>query len=206
MPDNLIPAKFAGSPNYKWLATATVILGMMGSVLSSTMVNVAVPDIMGTYGIGQDQVHWMSTANLAAMPVMMLMNGWFVNNFGTRNTYVGACVIFCLASLAGQFTPNYYGLVAIRCIQGGCAGLLQPLTMTVMFPLFAIEQRGKAMGVYGMGFILGPALGPMLGGLIVDHWHWRDIFGASIPAMLVATAMGLRACSRSPKQQRNICK
>ena len=63
---------------------------MMASVLSSTMVNVAIPDIMGTYGIGQDQAHWMSTATLAAMPVSMLLNGWFVTRFGTRNTYVGA--------------------------------------------------------------------------------------------------------------------
>jgi MFS transporter, DHA2 family, multidrug resistance protein len=187
-----VPPRFANSRNYKWYATATVMLGMMGSVLSSTMVNVAIPDIMGTYGIGQDQAHWMSTAMLAAMPVMMLMNGWFVNNFGARNTYVGACLIFCLASIIGQFMPSYYGLVAVRTVQGACAGLLQPLTMTVMFPLFPVEERGKAMGLYGMGFILGPALGPTFGGLIVDNWHWRDIFGASVPLMLVATGMGLR--------------
>ncbi|MBT6278209.1 MAG: DHA2 family efflux MFS transporter permease subunit [Chromatiales bacterium] len=191
-PNPAIPPQFANSPNYKWLATATVILGMLSSVLSSTMVNVAIPDIMGTYGIGQDQAHWMSTATLAAMPVMMLMNGWFVNNFGARKTYVGACVIFCIASLIGQFMPYYYGLVVVRVIQGACAGLLQPLTMTVMFPLFPADQRGKAMGIYGMGFILGPALGPTVGGIIVDSWHWRDIFGASIPLMLVAVFMGLR--------------
>ena len=136
----------------------------MGSVLSSTMVNVAIPDVMGAYGIGQDQAHWMSTAMLAAMPVMMLTNGWFVNNFGARNTYVGACVVFCIASLIGQFIPNYYGLVAVRTVQGACAGLLQPLTMTVIFPLFDERQRGRAMGIYGMGFILGPSLGPVFWG------------------------------------------
>ncbi|MEM7254941.1 MAG: DHA2 family efflux MFS transporter permease subunit [Pseudomonadota bacterium] len=188
----MIPERFAHSPHYKWIATATVILGMLGSVLSSTMVNVAIPDVMGAYGIGQDQAHWMSTATLAAMPVMMLTNGWFVNNFGARNTYVWACAIFCIASLIGQFTPNYYGLVAIRTIQGACSGLLQPLTMTVIFPLFDERERGKAMGIYGMGFILGPALGPTCGGLIVDHLHWQDIFGWSIPIMLVAMMMGLR--------------
>ena len=165
---------------------------MMGSVLSSTMINVAIPDVMGAYGIGQDQAHWMSTAMLAAMPVMMLTNGWFVNNFGARNTYVGACVVFCIASLIGQFIPNYYGLVAVRTVQGACAGLLQPLTMTVIFPLFDERQRGRAMGIYGMGFILGPSLGPVLGGFIVDHLHWQDIFGWSIPLMLLATIMGLR--------------
>lgn len=194
----MIPERFANSPNYKWFATATVILGMMGSVLSSTMVNVAIPDVMGAYGIGQDQAHWMSTAMLAAMPVMMLTNGWFVNNFGARNTYVGACVVFCVVSLIGQFIPNFYGLVAVRTIQGGCAGLLQPLTMTVIFPLFDEDQRGKAMGIYGMGFILGPALGPSFGGLIVDHLHWQDIFGWSIPLMVIAALMGLRYLPGKP--------
>jgi len=164
----------------------------MGAVMSSTMLNVAIPNIMGSYGIGQDEVHWMSTATLAAMPVMMLMNGWFVTNFGPRNTYVGACLIFCIASLIGQFMTDYYGLVAVRTVQGACTGLLQPLTMTIMFPLFPLHERGKAMGIYGMGFILGPALGPTFGGFIVDHWHWQDVFISSIPLMLVAMVMGLR--------------
>ena len=177
VPVNAVPPRFANSPNYKWFATATVMMGMMGAVMSSTMLNVAIPNIMGTYGIGQDEVHWMST--LAAMPVLMLMNGWFVNNFGVRATYVGACVVFCVASLVGQFIPDYYGLVVIRTIQGGCTGLLQPLTMTVIFPLFDKDERGKAMGVYGMGFVLGPAMGPTFGGLIVDYWHWQDAFGSS---------------------------
>ena len=164
----------------------------MASVLSSTMVNVAIPDIMGTYGIGQDQAHWMSTATLAAMPVSMLLNGWFVTRFGARNTYVGACVLFCVASAAGQFIPNYYGLVAVRTIQGACAGLFQPLTMTVIFPLFSVDERGRAMAIYGMGFILGPSLGPVFGGFIVDHAHWHDIFGWSIPLMVIAGVMAYR--------------
>lgn len=187
-----IPPRFRGRPGYRWFATGTVILGMMASVLSSTMVNVAIPDIMGTYGIGQDQAHWMSTATLAAMPVAMLLNGWFVTRFGARNTYVAACVVFCVASAIGQFIPQYYGLVAVRTVQGACAGLFQPLTMTVIFPLFAIEERGKAMGIYGMGFILGPSLGPVFGGFIVDHAHWHDIFGWSIPLMIVAGVMAYR--------------
>ena len=187
-----IPERFRGRASYKWFATTTVILGMMSSVLSSTMVNVAIPDIMGAYGIGQDQAHWMSTATLAAMPVMMLMNGWLVTKFGARDTYVAACVVFICASAVGQFMPDYYGLVAVRTVQGACAGLFQPLTMTVIFPLFPPEERGKAMGIYGMGFILGPALGPVIGGIIVDHAHWQDIFGWSIPLQVLTALMALR--------------
>ena len=110
----------ADRPGYRWLATSAVMFGMMGSVMSSTMVNIAIPDMMGAYGIGQDQAHWMSTAFLCAMPVTMLTNGWFINNFGARTTFIGACIVFSIAALIGQFMPSYWGLVMMRTVQGAC--------------------------------------------------------------------------------------
>ena len=193
-----IPAFLVGKSWYKWVATATVILGMMGSVLSSTMVNIAIPNIMGAYGIGQDEAHWMATAFFTTMPTFMLLNGWFVQSLGQRGAFLLAVSVFALASLVGQFMPDYYGLVVVRAVQGACAGLLQPLTMTVMFPLFPPEQRGRAMGIYGMGFILGPSFGPTVGGFIVDYLHWRDVFGCSIPLMFAAFVMGLTLPGRKP--------
>jgi len=182
----------ADKPSYKWLATTAVMFGMMGSVMSSTMVNIAIPDIMGAYGIGQDQAHWMSTAFLCAMPVTMLTNGWFVDNFGARNTFIGACIVFSLAALVGQFIPSYWGLVVVRTVQGACGGLLQPLTMSIIFPLFPPAERGRAMAIYFMGFVIGPAMGPAVGGVLVDYANWRDVFGASIPLMVVAGVLGAR--------------
>jgi DHA2 family multidrug resistance protein len=179
-------------PYYKWLATTAVMFGMMGSVMSSTMVNITIPDVMGAYGIGQDQAHWLSTAFLCAMPVTMLTNGWFVINFGARTTFIWACVVFCLASVVGQVMPNYWGLVLVRTVQGACGGLLQPLTMTIIFPLFPPAERGRAMAIYFMGFILGPALGPTFGGFIVDYAHWQDVFGWSIPLMALSAVLGAR--------------
>ena len=182
----------ADKPSYKWLATTAVMFGMMGSVMSSTMVNIAIPDIMGAYGIGQDQAHWMSTAFLCAMPVTMLTNGWFVDNFGARNTFIGACIVFSLAALVGQFIPSYWGLVVVRTVQGACGGLLQPLTMSIIFPLFPPAERGRAMAIYFMGFVIGPAMGPAVGGVLVDYANRRDVFGASIPLMVVAGVLGAR--------------
>ena len=99
--------------------------------------------------------------------------------------------------------PDYYGLVVVRTIQGACTGLLQPLTMSLMFPLFSLEERGKAMGVYGMGFIIGPAMGPTFGGLIVDHLHWQDVFGWSIPLTFIAMVVGWHLLpSRNPAVKR----
>lgn len=175
-----------------WIASTVVMLGMMLTIFTSTMVNVAVPNIMGAYGIGQDQVHWMSTGFLSAMTVSMLMNAWCVANLGIRNTFLLSMTVFVLASFAAQFSPGYDGMVVARVVQGMCAGLLQPLALSVIFPAFAPEERGKVMGIYGMGIVLGPALGPTFGGFIVDHTDWRLVFSAAAPLCVILSAVGLR--------------
>ena len=160
----------------KWSSTLTVMLGMMSTILSSTMINVAIPDIMGTFGIGQDRAHWMATGFLAAMTCTMLLYAWFVRNLGIRNTFVMAMVIFSGASIVGQTAADFNLVVASRIVQGGCAGLLQPLAMTVIYPAFPPEERGKAMGIFSMGVVMGPAIGPTIGGFIIDNAEWRYVF------------------------------
>ena len=176
----------------KWAATFTVMLGMMATIMSSTMVNVAIPDIMGTFGVGQDRAHWMSSGFLSAMTITMLLNAWFVQNLGVRNTFVLAVTVFTFASIYGQLAPGFDGIVAARIIQGACAGLLQPLAMTVIFAAFPPAERGQAMGIFGMGVVLGPALGPTVGGFIIDNADWRYVFTAALPITLIAGALAGR--------------
>ncbi len=176
----------------KWPATFTVMLGMMSTIMASTMINIAIPDIMGAFGVGQDQAQWMSTAFLSAMTATMLLNAWFMHNLGARNTFLLATAVFVGASIFGQYAPTFEGVVAARVAQGACAGLLQPLAMSVIFPAFPPEQRGMAMGIYGIGVILGPALGPTFGGIIVDNVEWRFVFTAALPLTVVAGALAMR--------------
>ena len=176
----------------KWSATLTVMLGMMSTILSSTMINVAIPDIMGTFGIGQDRAHWMSTGFLAAMTCTMLLNAWFVRNLGVRNTFVMAMVVFSGASIVGQTAADFNLVVMSRVVQGACAGLLQPLAMTVIYPVFPPEERGKAMGIFSMGVVMGPAIGPTIGGFIIDNADWRYVFSFALPFTMVATMLGAR--------------
>ena len=103
------------------------MLGMMTPIMASTMANVAIADIMGAFGIGQNRVHWLQTGFLSATTVFMLLNGWFVNNLGMRRTFLLASVVFTVASLFGQLAPTFEGVVLARVVQGACAGLLQPL-------------------------------------------------------------------------------
>jgi DHA2 family multidrug resistance protein len=108
-------------PAYRWLATVTVMLGAIAAMLTTTSVNVAIPDIMGAFGIGQDRAQWLSTGTLAAMTVGMLLNAWLTASFGQRRTFIGALVIFAAALLAAAGSPNEFVLILCRIVQGCCS-------------------------------------------------------------------------------------
>lgn len=168
--------------NYRWYVTITAMMGTISTVLSSTIVNVALPDIMGTFGMGQDKAQLISTGFLAAMTGTMLINAWLVDSFGQRATFSGTIAVFIAASAMGGLAPSEPVLILARVLQGGAAGVLQPLAMVTIFQVFPPERRGSAMGIYGIGVVLAPALGPTIGGLMVDSFNWRFVFFLVLPS------------------------
>ena len=185
-----------GAFPHKWLALSAVMLGLTCTIMASTMANVAIADIMGTFGAGQNRVHWISTGFLSATTVSMLLNAWFVHNLGPRNTFLIAAVVFAVASVIGQLSPTFEGVVAARVIQGAATGVLQPLSLSVIFTVFPVHERGKALGFFGLGVMLGPALGPIYGGLIIDLLDWRYVFAGPLPFMALGAALGARYLPR----------
>ncbi len=175
-------------PAYKWLATVSVMLGTITTTAASTMVNVALPDIMGAFGLGQDQVQWLSTGFLAAMTATMLLTAWTLGRFGYRTTFLGALAVFIVGSVAGAMSGTSNEIILARVLQGMASGLVQPVTMVVLSEVFPREQRGRAMGIYTLGVVLSPALGPTLGGYLVDEYSWRDVFLAIVPVCMIAMA------------------
>lgn len=201
-----LPAPSSPSPEtepvHKWPATIAVMLGMMTTIMASTMANVAIADIMGAYGVGQDRAHWISSGFLSATTVFMLLNAWAVNNFGARRTLLIAMVIFTVASIVGQLSPTFGGIVIARVAQGACSGIIQPLALSVIYTVFPPEERGKAMGMFGVGVMLGPALGPIYGGFLIDTVGWRYVFTGSLPFMIIGAAIGWRYLpDRSPQSE-----
>ena len=173
---------------YKWFATVAVMLGTIATTAASTMVNVALPDIMGAFGLGQDQVQWLSTGFLAAMTATMLLTAWALGRFGYRLCLLGALALFIAGSLAGAASSSGGEVILARVMQGTAAGLIQPMSMVVLSQVFPREQRGRAMGIYVIGIVLAPALGPTMAGVLVDDYSWRDVFLAIVPVCLVAMA------------------
>ncbi len=176
--------------NYRLFAVATAMLGTLSTLLPATIVNVVIPEIMGAYGIGQDKAQWLATGFLAASTITMLTNSWMVHSFGVRFTFVSMICIFSVGSVAGMFAPNEDALIAVRIFQGAAAGVITPLTMLIMFQVFPPEQRGRAMGIFAMGTVMAPALGPSLGGLVIDNLGWRYIFFLELPLLFAAIVMG----------------
>ncbi len=193
MADNSVEGlKARYGDRWRWLAVATVMIGTMATVLSATVVNVALHDIMVEFGIRQGQVHWLATGFIAAMTTTMLASSWLLDHFGVRKTLAAAMFLFTLISLAGGFAETPGQLIAARIGQGAMAGLMQPMGMYLVFRIFPRDRRGQAMGIYGMGVILAPALGPVLGGFLVDQLDWRYVMFAPAPVILVGVFMAWR--------------
>jgi EmrB/QacA subfamily drug resistance transporter len=178
-------------PAYRWLVTVTGMMGVVSMVLAMTTVNVAVPDVMGAFGIGQDQAQWMSSAYMATMTAGMLINAWLTGILGERRTFVGSLFFFSVGALMGGAAPTEDTLIFARVLQGFSAGIAQPLVMATIFTVFPADRRGMAMGVFGLGVVFAPAIGPTLGGLMIEYFSWRYVFFISLPFCVIAAAMGL---------------
>jgi MFS family permease len=177
-------------PRYRIYVTVVALLGTVSAVVTTTTVNVALPDIMGAFGIGQDRGQWMITGNLAGQTVGQLLSAWLISSFGQRKTFVVGLCIFVVSLLTAALSPNELVLVAARVVQGLMAGVLQSLSMFTLFSVFPPEQRGMAMGYFSINTILGPAVGPTLGGILIQHFDWRSIFYMGLPFSVVGILFG----------------
>ncbi|MDA1099323.1 MAG: DHA2 family efflux MFS transporter permease subunit [Proteobacteria bacterium] len=177
-------------PTYRWIVTLTGMTAAMTMILSSTMVNVAVPTIMGTFGVGQSDAQWMSTAFLSAMTASQLLGAWLISMFGPRGGYLGAVALFFFGSLLGAWAPNIDILILARTLQGMAAGAVQPIAMVTIFRVFPTQQRGLALSIYGMGIMLAPIMGPVVGGITIDASSWRYLFFIPLPIAGLAILLG----------------
>ncbi|HEV3240226.1 MAG TPA: DHA2 family efflux MFS transporter permease subunit [Casimicrobiaceae bacterium] len=171
---------------------ATTMVGTVSTILAATIVNVAFPAMIREFNIGHDSLQWVATGFLAATTTTMLATSWLVEAFGQRATFVATMAVFLAASLLGASSWNTESLIAARVLQGAAAGVMQPLAMIAVFEVFPIEQRGRAMGIFGFGVVLAPAVGPALGGVLMEAFGWRAIFLLSLPFCVAALPLGWR--------------
>jgi len=178
------------SPTERWIITIVAMSGMLCMFISATIVNVAIPSVMGAFGVGQDQAQWVATAYLATMVASQLLSHWFVRAFGTRLSYVIIICIWLVGTVVCSTTTTLDFLILGRVLQGFGAGVMQPLVMVLVFQVYPADKRGFGMGLYGMVATLAPTFGPLIGGYVIDYFSWRAIFAAPLPFALIGLALG----------------
>jgi DHA2 family multidrug resistance protein len=179
----------AAAGRAQWIIAVTVLLGMIMAIIDATIVNVALDNIAGNLGASIDDAAWVATGYILASVITMPLNGWLTAYFGRKTYYAGCIALFTVASLLCGTARNIWQLVFYRIIQGFGGGALQPTAQAILFETFPPAQRGSAMALFGIGAMVGPAVGPILGGYIVDNATWPLIFFINIPIGIVAFLM-----------------
>jgi EmrB/QacA subfamily drug resistance transporter len=179
-------------PSYRWWVLATVMIGTVASIMASTIINVAVPDMAHVFVLGQERAQWLSAGFMGAMTLSMLTTPWLLGRYGYRHTYIGAVTLLMAGGIAGGLSPWFDLVLAMRVVEGLAAGVLQPIPAIIILHAFGPGERGKAMGIFGFGVVLAPAVGPSVGGILVEWFGWRSIFFVVTPFCLLAMAMARR--------------
>ncbi len=173
----------------KWIVALSVILPTLMEIVDTTIVNVSLPHIQGDLSISLDESTWILTSYMVSNAIIIPITGWLSTTFGRKRYLIFSIIVFTIASFACGYAPSFLILVILRFIQGIAGGGLQPVSQAILLEAFPKEQRGMAMAVFGMGVVVGPILGPVVGGWITDNWGWRWIFYINVPIGILSVAL-----------------
>jgi DHA2 family multidrug resistance protein len=176
---------------YKDRFERTIVLmcamaGTLMQALDTTIANVSLPYMQGGLQASRDQITWVLTSYIVAAAIMTAPVGWFASRFGRKNVAIVSLVGFTVASMLCGMAQNLDQIVFFRLLQGVFGAALAPLSQSIMLDLYPIEKRGQAMAIWGMGIMVGPILGPTLGGYLTDHYSWRWVFYVNVPFGIVS--------------------
>jgi DHA2 family multidrug resistance protein len=187
----MIGAAAALSPGARRaLLTICTMTATIMQALDTTIANVALPYMQGSLSASLDQISWVLTSYIVAAAVMTAPVGWLSDRFGRKKLFIVCVGGFTVASLLCALSQNIEQIVAFRLLQGMCGAALVPLSQAVMLDAYPIEQRGQAMGIWGVGVMLGPIMGPTLGGWLTENYSWHWVFLVNLPVG-VLTVFGL---------------
>ncbi|MES1993097.1 MAG: DHA2 family efflux MFS transporter permease subunit [Pseudomonadota bacterium] len=183
MSSTAIPT-MAESPGFglnRRMITVSIMLATIIQTLDSTIANVALPHMQGSLSASQDQITWVLTSYIVAAAIATPLTGWMVDRFGQKNVFLMSIAGFTFASALCGISMSLTEIVAARLLQGVFGAALVPLSQAVLLDINPPEKRGSAMAVWGMGVMVGPILGPTLGGWLTDSYDWRWVFFINVP-------------------------
>ena len=185
------------------LLTVFAMTATIMQALDMTIANVALPYMQGSLSASLDQINWVLTSYIVAAAVMTAPIGWVADRFGRKKLFVLCAAGFTFASVLCGFAQNIEQMVMFRLMQGMFGAALVPLSQAVMLDVYPIEQRGQAMAIWGVGVMLGPIMGPTLGGWLTENWSWHWVFLVNLPVGIL-TVLGLIAFMDETKPQQHL--
>lgn len=175
-----------GPPVHKWVVAGTVLTGTIMAVLDASIVNVALPSMTGTFGASVEEITWVVTGYILAQVIMMPVTAFLSARFGRRNFYLFSLALFTLASMFCGVARTLPVMVVFRILQGAASGVLTIVSQAILRESFPPEEQAMAMGMYGLGVVVAPAVGPTLGGWITDRFTWPWVFYVNVPIGLLS--------------------
>ncbi len=177
------------APSHKWLIAIAVMMGTTLEVLDTSIVNVALPHMQGTFSASVDEIAWVLTSYLVANGIMIPMTGWISARFGRKRYFLTSVAVFVIASGLCGAAQTLDQMVIFRLIQGAAGAAMIPSSQAILMETFPPNEQQLAMATWGMGLMVAPIMGPTLGGWITDNWNWRWNFYINLPVGLIAFLM-----------------
>src|SRR5216117_1856522 len=196
------PAAYADRYANRYIIAITVTLASIMELIDTSIVNVAIPHMMGNLGATLDQIAWVSTGYIVANVIVLPITGWLSAYVGRRRYFAGSIALFTLASFMCGNAGSLEALVFWRIVQGLGGGALLSTSQAILYEEFPREEYGTAMAILGVGVMVGPTLGPTVGGWITDMYGWPWIFYINIPFGMIALALTMSFINDSRHQER----
>src|ERR1700678_1224694 len=175
--------------SHKWLIALAVMLGTTLEVLDTSIVNVALPHMQGSFSASVDEIAWVLTSYLVANGIMIPMTAWISSRFGRKRYFLTSVFAFVAASALCGAAQSLTQMVVFRLLQGAAGAAMIPSSQAILMETFPPEEQQMGMAVWGVGLMVAPILGPTLGGWITDNWDWRWNFYINLPIGAIAFAM-----------------
>lgn len=189
--------------HYRWWMLVAVIIGAFMSILDGSIVNIALPKMMSVFSVNTTKIQWVATAYTLAMGVVQPASAYLGNTFGQKKLYVSSLAIFTFGSMLCGMAWNNDSMIAFRIIQALGGGMIMPVSLALVYATFPPEQRGTAIGIWGISAMIAPSIGPTLGGYIVENLDWRVIFTINIPIGIFGVLFALLVMRETPIRKSN---
>ncbi len=198
----VVGAAAPARPINRALITASVMAASIMQAIDTTIATIALPHMQGTLAGTQDQMVWVLTSYIVAAAIMTPLSGWLAVRVGRKRVFFASVVGFTVASVLCGMADSLAQIVLFRALQGVCGAALLPLSQAILLDINPRERHGRAMAIWGMGVVLGPVFGPMLGGWLTEDYSWRWVFYINLPFGILA-ALGIAAFLPETRPQRS---